>query len=296
MIFLEYPSIPVAFRDLIKRSIGLDGFSLEDAQTSSSSITLMIQDLSSRIPLAHVGFRSRRWLDYVDDYLYGGSPFLKFLETPFHKSPSSFHFGGSHNHTHGSCINNLTLWKDTVYLSSRVCDLCPTGVLDLTLLWMVSKKCRRISKAVWTIPRLKSSVWQVAGYKKLGQIHLNESSLKNQLDYHLKKDVDSIKFMRAKKLLRSREFLGSNDEESIILSPVRITPVDLERLFGLKGLDIRNFLRDKYGWSANGDGSNSYAWKSYDDPIFQSVLKKFGLSTPSISIEEVAYKRSTKTW
>lgn len=308
------PSLLTAWNDLICAAAnGQNEFSLRRTEAIGHE-DVRILTMTERIPLSLGGFQSRRWLRYVDDYLNGGPSFVKFLQDYCRKPRlMQYHFGGSQSHTHGSCIQSISLNPEPIqllkgenqigqapyiYLHSRACDICPTGLLDLTLLWWVGH-VTGLQQAWWEIDRAKFTVWQSVARRDIVAVTKRTRlgpAIRQYLEDHHHVEPSSIRFMRARSILRRRKFMGSLDELEVILNPVRINPNDLQLIYGVPRTKIQGFLKEEYGWSAQGSGNRSYSWTSYRDPIFLDVMERFHLDPQRLPpIERVAQQRSHRS-
>lgn len=183
------------------------------------------------------------------------------------------------DHSTGNCIIGMTYNGERLSVFSRVALWAPTGPFDLSLLTLVAKMIGA-STIVW----------------KIGVIKLTEKSLPGLEVMNLHRDSPFVRqgvpaptgwgARRAERTAR----LGSDSldgplpditdylriiEDDPTLG--EITPDHLASLKpGLKGVTVRNFLRDdlflkKWGYS------QAYRWKNYDHPIVAMIIDKFGL-------------------
>lgn len=292
---LSYASLSKTWDGLIHSAAsGTDGFHLRKMEAFGGPYQIHIRSLKTRIPLSAAGFQSRRWVRYIDDYLEGGPSFVEYLQDWTEaQGISPYYFNGSHTHTKGACITSVELYPETIVLNSRACDICPTGILDLTLLWWISY-VTGIRKAIWNVGRIKFTVWQGVARKDILEV-LRGTPMQNEVREYLKThdDLSRVSFAMGRSTLRRRSFTGSLDELDVITNPIRINPNDLQLIFGVKRTKIQGYLGEKYGWTAQGSGNRSYSWTSYEDPIFQDVLRRFKLDPKKLPpIKEVAEQRS----
>ena len=296
------PIMPLTGRTLLivwqktlrNAAAGLGNFRLGKMESVGTNLKLNITDLSQRVPLATVGFQSRRWTRYVDDYLFGGPAFINYLN--HWTTQPLFNFGGAEQHTLGPCVEWIEITPDLIRLHSRATDLCPTAILDLNLLWWVGQ-VTGIRRGLWEIQKAKLAVWQSVAYRDMMKIIVGTPLAPMLLSYLRKHENhrEDLRFARAKSVLKRRTFEGSLDEEEVIRSPIRINPNDLQILYGVRRTKIQGFLKQQYGWSAQGSGNRSYSWDSYQDPVFQSVMKRFDLDPAHLPpIDVVAQRRSAR--
>ena len=234
--------------------------------------------------LGDLGLRSKRWMIYVDNYLRGGPSFKKFLS-----KGGTYYFHGNHQHTKGPCIVSITVNKNTIILKSRVCDLLPTGILELNLIKLVSEHFPN-RDFIWEIKTSRITDWQVVAYKPIMDL-LPDSLFRDKVNWQLTRPIDEIKFMRAVRMRHYRFFSYSSDEEDVIRNFCRITSEDLSDITGVRREVIQRFLRKNYGWYAFGDGCRSYSWGSYQDPVLEAVAERFNIDLDSLPSFKKVIKR-----
>lgn len=255
-------------------------------------LDFMIQ-AGDRIPLNVVGYGSNRWIQYTDNYLYGGKPFNDFLSKKFtSRSVDTFIFGGNSNHARGECLLSLSVNDKVAHLNFRTMHWCGAGVLDLNLAWLISK---RLNLPVWiTCPKVTVYDWQLVGYKWLEDLTVHGPLLESAVKL-ANKPIQDVKFERMKRKIVSLDFPESMDEEIVVSNFPRITPQDLSKYVGLSGPKLRNYLRKHFGYTTKGENRNSHSWHTYEDPRFISLCDNFGIVIAGLPpIEELAKIRTNE--
>lgn len=247
-----------------------------------------IVDADDRLPLSLVGYSSNRWLRYLDNYLGGGVDFSFFLSGKFVKGKADTYFcNGNSRHTRGQCIISITVTSDMVHVNSRVMDWFGAGVLDLNLCWLLG---HRLHRPVWvTCPLIKVTDWQLVGYKWLEEL---DSPLVDQAIKKRELPKEAFTFHRARRKLVALGIPQSSDEEEVICNFPRVTPEDIARHSGIKGVKLRDYLREANGLSTKGDDRKSHSWADYGDPRFVSMCRKLGIDARKLPpINQIASQR-----
>lgn len=274
---------------LIDAMNGRNGFKLTSKE-SVAEITIEADEPGERIPLSDAGFRSKRWLSYVDDYLFGGPPFRDWLKDGGAKA---FTFGGTNDHTHGPCIERVQVQDGRIFVESRACELAPIRLVDLCLMWrMMSALKLPLS---WHIRTAKLVVWQAVAYKHIPSLDEESPFAAMTRDYLEATQGKELKFMRQRRLLVARDFSGSADEDEVVQEFCRINPNDLQVIFGVPRVRIQGFLKKRFGFSATGPESVSYSWSSLTSETLQAVAHRFKLDLSSLDLDEVIAQRIERT-
>lgn len=230
-----------------------------------------------------VGFSKDKWRNLVYSYIEPRS-FRDFVSSCKRAKPYKnvgYTCPAFAQHTMGNCILGFTYDGSVLYVTSRVSLWLPTGALDLALITQVAKLVGAKS-AVWRITCAKLS-----GLKSLPS--LTALGLKGPFIDKNKLVETGYGSKRTARFL-SRGFTDSDGElppidfyEEFLSPDVEggdITPDVLAKLAGVRGVEVRNFLRDEllmkqWGYATFYCGGDNYRWHTYADPMVKLIMAKF---------------------
>lgn len=244
-------------------------------------------DPDFRFNLESTGFSKNKWDSLVYSYVEPRS-FDQFIASCGKAKPwrevgyTCPVFSG---HASGNCLIGFTFNGTRLRAYSRVCLWMPTGTQDLALLTRIAQKIK--AKSIeWHLSSVKLTIKSLPSLVAMGIdgkfIDKNRHQLKS----------DGYGSHKAKRFLaRGGGSLDGNlpsiDVYKEFLMPDvtdgAITPDTLAALRpGLRGVEIRNFLRDnclmkKWGYANFYVNGEAYRWRSYNDPMVKLILAKFKL-------------------
>jgi hypothetical protein len=240
-----------------------------------------------RFNLKAVGFGGLKWEDLINSYLEPRG-FKTFLEESKSASISKEKgYACPSSLDHSNCLIGFTYNGKRLSAFSRTCLWVPTGIYDLALLTNVAKLIKAQS-IHWKIgctrlTHLKSG----PSLKVMGMsgpfIENNKIPMKGYGSLRAKKFMERGSKDLDGELPDVLSYLQSFKPDEKLIRTM-ITPDSLAKLGHVRGVDIRNFLRDelqmrKYANYFSGDRS-AYRWFTYSDPIVRAIMAKFDIRPP----------------
>lgn len=245
-----------------------------------------------------VGYHSRRWLDFLREYIEPDS-FKRFLDKGRKpKGEVSYTFPVYARHASGNCLLGMTSNGKRLVCYSRVSSWAPVGALDLMLLNAVMDRLE-LSTARWHISSLRLLVNKSLPALKSFGVRSSSPFMKasRAFENDLSSDRERSEWEQRKVVNRAKRGLSRIDNEEVDLGLDEflryarsskpkgpINPESIAKLkSGLRGVDIRNFLRDDIGLRWWGPahhylGEDCYSWDTYSDPLVQRILNHFGIT------------------
>lgn len=249
-------------------------------------------DTSFTFNLTAVGFSPRKWDQLIYTYIEPRS-YARFVAKAKRATPGKEVgytcpvFGG---HGGGNCLLGWTYNGRRLRVYSRVCLIMPTGPQDFSLVTCVAKEigasvidwdfsCVRLS-AMKSLPSLiVTGLFPDSPFVKGHQVAVDGygSHKAKRFIARGSTDLDG----ELPDLSIYRRFLPRDTDDDATITPDSLAALKP----GLKGVDIRNFLRDdclmkNWGWANLYLGGEAYRWKSYNDPMVKLIMAKFPITHP----------------